>query len=43
MNPTFDTIFDKISNAIGDICERTCCHSDVLCVHTVVFISMMCM
>ena len=23
---TFDTAFCKLLNAIGDICERTCCH-----------------
>ena len=25
MHPTFDIAFYKILNAIGDICERTCC------------------
>ena len=26
MHPTFDTAFDKLLNAIGDIYEKTCCH-----------------
>ena len=26
MHPTFDTAFYKLLNAIGDICEMTCCH-----------------
>ena len=25
MHPSFDAAFYKILNAIGDICERTCC------------------
>ena len=25
MHERFDTAFDKILNAIGDICERICC------------------
>ena len=30
MNPTFDTAFYKILNAIGDICERTICDKVLL-------------
>ena len=27
MNPSFDTAFCIILNAVGDICERICCHT----------------
>ena len=30
VNPTFDTAFYKVLNAIGNIAEKTCCYKVVI-------------